>query len=90
MSDQWIEFKMHPGVFYRISADGRLELLGSNLARLRNWNALAAEIRREWFLASQKKLPEAPGDPDQLDLFAMRGLKRLEDVPVLRRDRRSA
>ena len=90
MSDQWIQFKKHPGGYFRVSADGRLELLGSNLARLTDWKAIAEEIRREWFLAQQKPLPAIRPDPDQLDLFPLRGLKRLDDIPVLRRDRRSA
>lgn len=44
MSDQWIQFKKHPGVYFRVSADGRLELLGSNLARLTDWKAIAEEM----------------------------------------------
>lgn len=72
MSDQWLEFRKHPGVFYRISAGGRLELLGANLAKLRNWNAIAEEIRRECFLAQHKAPAPARPDPDQLDLFPNR------------------
>lgn len=92
MGDQWTEFKKQPGVYYRISASGKLELLGSNLGSLTDWSAIAEEIRREWFLSNQKKTHPAPPDPDQLDLFPVRGIggKRLESIPVLRRDRRTA
>jgi hypothetical protein len=90
MSDQWIEFKRQPGVFFRISEHGKLELLGSNLAQLRDWTAIAEEIRREWFLSRHRPAAPQRPDPDQLDLFPLRGLRRLEDIPPLRRNRRSA
>lgn len=93
MGDQWVEFKKQPGIYYRFSEDGKLELLGSNLGSLADWTAIAEEVRREWFLAKQsrRKRNQAPAE-DQLDLFPLRGIgsRRLEEIPVLRRNRRSA
>jgi len=94
MGDHWIEFKKQPGIYFRFSADGKLELLGSNLGTLADWSAIAEEVRREWFLAQHaRRVPKEDSPPaDQLDLFPLRGIgkRRMDEIPVLRRKRRSA
>src|SRR6185295_18374126 len=97
MDTSWKEFRKQPGLYFRFTTDGRIELLGKpECVDPQKWQAIAEELAQQRRIEELRQSLSAGQQPvlNQMELFSNAGLKdlqsRLESIPVLRPDKKSA